>query len=117
MIEVSDSKLESALLNKGLIRNRLKIFSIRKNAIGIKKVQESFGSFSEYLWGKVCHMPVRHQFQSLKDYPSEDDLSREISKELKNYGMSFVGPTIIYSFLQAVGIYQDHSVDCFLSES
>lgn len=116
MAKISDDKLEKALLNKGLIRNRLKIYSIRKNAIGVKKIQESFGSFSNYLWGKVDHEQVSHRFKQMSDYPTEDELSREISKELKSYGLSFVGPTIIYAFLQAVGIYQDHTVDCFLGE-
>ncbi len=114
MAKISDEKLEKALLNEGLIRNRLKIYSIRKNAIGIKKIQECFGSFSGYLWGKVDYEQVPHRFKSMSDYPTEDGLSREISKELKSYGLSFVGPTIIYAFLQAVGIYQDHSADCFL---
>lgn len=112
MANVSDTFLENALTNPGIVRNRLKVFSIRKNAIGIKKIQAEFGSFSSFLWSKVGGSPKIHYFENLGDYISSDELSNNVSKELKSYGMSFVGPTITYAFFQAVGIYDDHSTNC-----
>jgi DNA-3-methyladenine glycosylase I len=114
MAKISDQKLEEALLNTGLIRNRLKIYSIKKNAVGIQDVQRIYGSFSDYLWGKVNKKPIKQNFKNIDDYPDSDDLSKEISKELKRFRLSFVGPKIIYAYLQAIGIYQAHSIDCFL---
>jgi DNA-3-methyladenine glycosylase I len=116
MANASDKYLEKSLENSGIIRNRLKVFSIRKNAMGVKKIQKEFGSFSNYIWDKVDGVPKVHYFEGIEDYPSWDELSSLVSEELKSYGMSFVGPKIIYAFFQAVGVYDDHSIYCFIKD-
>ena len=113
MSKLSESKIKKAMGNPGIIRNRLKIESIKKNALGVMNIQKECGSFSKYLWDFVGGTPIVHYYKKLEDYPSSDELSQIISKDLKKHGFSFVGPTIIYAFLQAVGVYNDHSVDCF----
>lgn len=112
--KMSDSLLEKCLKNPDLIRNRLKIFSVPKNAQAFIQIQNEFGSFANYLWAHVDHKPIINQFKSAKDYPSTTPLSDKISKDLKKRGFTFVGSTIIYAFLQATGVVQDHSVNCYL---
>lgn len=106
-------QIENLLLNPGIIRNRRKIESAIKNAKVFLKLQDEFGSFDEYLWGFVGGKPIQNQFNDLSEIPPETELSRQISKDLKQRGMSFVGPTIMYAFMQAVGMVNDHLVDCF----
>jgi len=101
------------LLNPGIIRNRRKIESSIRNAQAFLKIQEEFGSFDEYIWRFVDGKPIRNQFQTLSEIPAETALSGQISKDLKQLGMNFVGPTIIYAFMQAIGMVNDHLVDCF----
>lgn len=100
--------------NDGIVRNRLKIDSAIQNARAFLKVQQEFGSFDRYLWAYVGGKPIINSFRSLKDYPSKTNLSDQISEDLKQRGFKFVGSTIIYAYLQAMGLVQDHSVDCFL---
>ena len=95
------------------MRNRLKIFAARKNAVVFSKIQQEFGSFDSYLWRYVEHKPVINQFKTFTDVPASTALSDAISKDLKKRGMTFVGSTIIYAYLQAVGVVNDHLADCW----
>lgn len=95
---------------KDMIKNELKIKCAIKNAIAFKEVQENFGSFSNYLWSFVGHETVVTEYSDENDIPTENDLSRAVSKDLKERGFKFVGPIIIYSYLQAVGVINDKIV-------
>ncbi len=109
---MSDDELESCIQNTKIIRNRKKVYSVRQNANVFQAIQKEYGSFSTYLWGFVEKQPIRHSWTAVQDVPCESELSRTISKDLKKRGMSFVGPTIIYSYLQAVGVIWDHLKSC-----
>lgn len=109
---MTDIELEKLLENPGIIRNRLKVFSARKNALGFIKIQNEFGSFSNYLWNWVNHKQINNHFTKAEDMPTSNSLSDAISKDLKKRGFSFVGTTIIYSYLQAVGLIDDHLTTC-----
>ena len=111
--EYDDQKQEELLQNKGIIRNRLKIKSAIQNAKVFLEIQAEFGSFDKYLWGFVNHQPIKNSFQSLSELPANTELSNKISKKLKNRGMNFVGSTIIYAYMQSVGIVNDHLISCF----
>jgi DNA-3-methyladenine glycosylase I len=108
-----EAKIGALLANPGIIRNRQKIRSAVRNAQAFLKIQEAFGSFDAYLWGFVAGRPVQNRWRSLAELPAQTPLSEAISKDLKKRGMSFVGPTIIYAFMQAVGMVNDHIVECF----
>ncbi len=108
-----EAKIEELLQNPGIVRNRQKVNSAVKNARAFLKIQEEFGSFDAYIWGFVDGVPIQNQRKSMSELPAKTELSEEISKDLKNRGFNFVGPTIIYAFMQAVGIVNDHTVDCF----
>ena len=109
-----DEKKQTELLqNKGIIRNRLKIKSAIQNAGVFLEIQKEFGSFDSYIWNFVDNKQVQNRFNSIKELPAKTELSDMISKDLKKRGMNFVGPTIIYAFMQAVGIVNDHEVSCF----
>lgn len=107
------NEIEELMNNSGIVRNRRKIESAIKNAKVFLSIQENFGSFDNYIWGFVNGNPINNRYASLAEIPAETDLSKTISKDLKARGMSFVGPTIIYAFMQAIGIVNDHLVDCF----
>ena len=109
----TDKKLEKLLLDPQIIRNRLKVYGARKNARAFLQVQEQFGSFSDYLWGFVDHKPIQNNWKSLADCPATTPLSDVISKDMKKRGFTFVGSTIIYAHMQATGMVNDHSTDCF----
>jgi DNA-3-methyladenine glycosylase I len=145
---MSDIELEDILLDAGVVRNRLKIYSVRKNAHVALEIQKEFGSLDAYFWGsqwlhsspekgrsggvsqkgiphsvipsnspfsggELPNFPIIHHGTTIYDFPTEDDISRTISKDLKKRGMSFVGSTIIYAFMQAVGMVDDHIEVCF----
>jgi DNA-3-methyladenine glycosylase I len=110
----SDKDVKRLLQDIGIIRNGLKIKSAIKNAQVFIEIQNEYGSFSTYLWRYVNHTPIRNSFKSFKEVPVTSDLAKEISKDLKRRGMSFVGPIIIYSYMQSVGIVNDHTLDCYL---
>ena len=110
---MTDTELEALLLNPNLVRNRLKIFATRKNAVVFSKIQQEFGSFDQYLWRYVEGKPQVNHWKSFGDVPASTALSDAISKDLKQRGMTFVGSTIIYAYLQAVGVVNDHLVDCW----
>ena len=102
------------LLNdKGIIRNKLKIKSAINNAKQFIKIRDEFGFFNTYIWAFVGHKPIVNKFKTLKDLPAKTELSDEMSQDLKKRGFSFVGSTICYAFMQAVGMVNDHTIDCF----
>jgi DNA-3-methyladenine glycosylase I len=101
------------LSDEGIIRNRLKIKSAINNAQRFLEIQKEFGSFDQYLWGFVGGKPIKNNFAKLADIPASTPLSDQISKDLKKREFSFVGSTIIYAYLQAVGVVDDHTKNCF----
>ncbi|MBN2675697.1 MAG: DNA-3-methyladenine glycosylase I [Alphaproteobacteria bacterium] len=111
--EYNESKILSLLQNPGIVRNKLKVRSAVKNAKVFIDIQKEFGSFDTYLWAFVDFKPVINHFKTLADVPGKTDLSDRISKDLKKRGMSFVGSTIIYAFLQSVGVVNDHEAGCW----
>lgn len=109
----SDEKIQDLLEDSGLVRNRLKISSAVRNARAFISIQDEFGSFDRYIWGFFGGRPISNRWESLRQVPAETAESRAISRDLKNRGFNFVGPTIIYAFMQAVGLVNDHLVSCF----
>ena len=109
----SDKKLEDLKQNTSIIRNRLKIKAAKTNAIAFLKVQEEFRTFSKYLWSFVDGNPIQNNFMSMREIPTNTPLSDTISKDLKTRGFKFVGSTIIYAHIQAMGMVNDHTTDCF----
>ena len=109
----TDRKLDKLLLDPRIIRNRLKVYGTRKNARAFLAVQEEIGSFSEYLWGFVENSPVQNRRRSMKEIPATTPVSDELSKDLKRRGFTFVGSTIMYAHMQATGMVNDHTTDCF----
>ena len=106
-------KVEKLLTDEGIIRNRLKIQSIITNAKVFLKVQDEFGSFSKFIWKFLNNKPIINKFKTMEEIPSKTKESELISKDLKKRGFKFVGPTICYAFMQAVGMVNDHTIDCF----
>ena len=109
----TEDKLEQLQNDKGIIRNKLKIKSAVTNAQAFLKVREEFGSFSDYIWGFINHQSIINQFKNHNEVPASTELSDTISKDLKKRGFKFVGTTIIYAFMQAVGMVNDHTEKCF----
>jgi len=110
---MTDEELEKQIQNQEIIRNRLKIFSTRKNALAFLKIQQEFGSFDKYVWGFVEGSTIQNNRKSLNEIPSKTEISDKLSKDLKKRGMTFVGSTIIYAYMQAVGLVNDHITDCW----
>ncbi len=109
----NETKQTELLQDKGIIRNRLKIKSAIQNAGVFLEIQKEFGSFDTYIWNFIDGKPIQNKFKSMKELPAKTEFSDVISKDLKKRGMNFVGPTIIYAFMQAVGLVNDHEVSCF----
>lgn len=107
------AKIAELLQDAGIVRNRQKILSAIGNARAFLRVQEDFGSFDAYVWGFVGGRPVQNAWREMTELPAKTELAEQISNDLKRRGFSFVGPTIIYAFMQAVGIVNDHAVYCF----
>ena len=105
--------VERLLADPGIVRNRLKVESTVNNAARVLDVQAELGSLDGYLWAFVDGRPIVNRVRSSSELPAETDLSRTISKDLKRRGFRFVGPTLIYAFMQSVGIVDDHTTDCF----
>ncbi len=101
------------LQDPGLVRNRQKIESVRTNARAIAKVQDEFGSFAAYVWQFVGGKPIRNAWGSAREVPAHSPESHQMSKDMKGRGFTFVGPTICYAFMQAVGMVNDHLLQCF----
>jgi len=110
---MTDNELEEQLNNPGIIRNRLKVYAVRKNAIAFLEIQKDFGSFDKYIWKFVDGKPIDGKRKSMDEIPAINKESETLSKDLKKRGMSFVGPTIIYAHMQATGLINDHVIDCW----
>ncbi len=110
---MTDPQLEALLKDEAIIRNRLKVFSTRKNAQVFLAIQKEFGSFDAYLWRFVGGKPKVNRPKSMKDVPATTSESDALAKDLKKRGMSFVGSSIMYAYMQAVGLVNDHTVDCY----
>lgn len=106
-------KIDSLLQNAGIIRNKLKVKATITNAQAFIKIQEEFGSFSNYIWGFVNGKPIKNNFKTLAEVPANTPLSDTISKDLKKRGFKFVGTTVVYAHMQATGMVNDHLTNCF----
>lgn len=111
--EYGDNQVRELLENPGIVRNRLKIHAAIDNAGAFIRIREDYGSFDNYIWGFVGHDPIQNHWRSLKEVPAYTPLAEKISKDMKRRGFSFVGPTIVYSHMQATGMVNDHTTDCF----
>ncbi len=111
--EMSDTELQNILANGYIIRNRLKVFSVRKNAQVFLAIQKEFGSFNNYVWKFVGGTPKINHPKTSQDIPTKTIESDALSKDLKKRGMSFIGSTIIYAYMQAIGMVNDHTVSCY----
>ena len=109
----SQGDIKRLLADSGIVRNRLKIESVIRNARGVLAVKEEFGTLDSFLWQYVNGTPVRNAWRSVADLPAHTGQSDAMSKDLKRRGFNFVGPTICYAFMQAVGMVNDHTTDCF----
>lgn len=109
----SEKRVEKLLQDESIIRNKLKINSAVNNAKQFLKIQKEFGSFDKYLWGFVNGKPIKNNFKKYTDLPAQTEISEKLSKDLKKRGFNFVGPTICYALMQAVGMVNDHTVECF----
>jgi DNA-3-methyladenine glycosylase I len=110
---MTDAQLEALLRDEAIIRNRLKVFSTRKNAQVFLAIQREFGSFDAYLWRFVGGKPKINRPKSMKDVPATTSESDSLAKDLKKRGMSFVGSSIMYAYMQAVGLVNDHTAGCY----
>ena len=108
-----DKKQETLLLDAGIIRNKLKIRATITNAQAFIAIQIEFGSFSKYIWAFVNQKPIQNKWKSIKEVPANTALSDTISKDLKKRDFKFVGTTVIYAHIQATGMVNDHTTDCF----
>ena len=106
-------KVDELLQDTGIVRNRMKIEAAIGNAKAFLDIQKEFGSFDRYIWGFVKGKPITNQWASLKDIPAKTELAERITRDLKGRGFRFVGPTIIYAFMQGVGMVNDHVTGCF----
>lgn len=109
----SEKDFERLINDSGIIRNKQKIRATITNAQKFLEIQKEFGTFSEYIWKFVGGKPIKNKIRSVKDYPSKTEVSDTMSIDLKKRGFKFVGSTICYAFMQAAGMVNDHSIDCF----
>lgn len=114
---MTDAELETILQDPGIVRNRLKVFSARKNALAFLAVQREFGSFDAFLWSFVGGQPKVNQPKTLADVPAVTPEAEALSKALKKRGFTFVGPTIMYAYLQSMGLVDDHLITCWKRRS
>lgn len=113
IVTYTDEKVQSLRENAGIVRNQLKIKSVITNAKSYLDIQKEYGSFSNYIWGFVDHEPIINHWKTAEDVPVSSEISEKMSKQLKKDGFKFVGGTICYAYMQAVGMLNDHTVDCF----
>jgi DNA-3-methyladenine glycosylase I len=111
--QYDEAKIADLLANPGIVRNRLKVNAAVQNAKAFLAVQEEFGSFDAYIWQFVGGAPKVNHWKALSEIPAETDESRAMSRALLKRGFKFVGPTVCYAFMQATGMVNDHTVDCF----
>ncbi len=112
--KLTDKQLETILNDPGIIRNRLKVFSVRQNAQAFLKIKKECRTFSKYVWSFVGGKPIKNKFKKLVDLPATTADSDTLSKDLKKKGFKFVGSTICYAFMQAAGLVNDHTENCYL---
>lgn len=112
IIHYSEEKIQELLDNPGIVRNRLKVNSVVKNAKAFLEIREEFGCFDHFIWGFTGYKTIHNDWKSIKEVPATSSISDLMSKELKKRGFSFVGSTICYSYMQAVGMVNDHTMDC-----
>lgn len=105
--------IERLLGDSGIVRNKLKINAAIQNAKAVLKIREEFGSFDTFIWRYVSGEPIQNSWSSFDQVPAETELSKQISKDLKKRGCRFVGPTIMYAYMQSIGMVNDHVTDCF----
>jgi DNA-3-methyladenine glycosylase I len=108
-----ERKVEELLADPGIVRNRRKVEATVRNARSFLAVREEFGTFDRYLWGFVGGEPTRNRWRTSEEVPAETEASGILSRDLKRRGFGFVGPTVVYAFMQAVGMVNDHTTDCF----
>ena len=108
----NEEKIAALCQNPAIIRNRMKIQAVVANAQAFLALQATFGSFDAYIWSFTDSQVIHHQWHNEEEIPSQDALSQKISKDMKKRGFRFVGPTIIYSYLQAIGVINDHLLSC-----
>jgi DNA-3-methyladenine glycosylase I len=101
------------LLDPGIVRNRLKIEAVIRNARGVLAIQEQHGSLDAFLWRYAEHRPIQNAWRSIREVPASTDVSDQMGRDLKKLGFNFVGSTICYAFMQAVGMVNDHTIDCY----
>lgn len=109
-----EKKIRELLANEGIIRNRLKVNAAVTNANAFLDVQKKYGSFDKFIWEYVKRTPIRNHWEKMAEVPAKTTLSDQISKDLKKMGFKFVGSTIIYAFMQAIGMVNDHVTNCFV---
>ncbi len=109
----NQKKIDKLLQDESIIRNRLKVSSAVNNAQQFLKVQQEFGTFDKYIWSFVNNKPIKNKFKKLSDLPASTMISEKMSKDLKKRGFNFVGPTICYALMQAIGMVNDHTSKCF----
>ncbi|KQL46381.1 DNA-3-methyladenine glycosylase [Brevibacillus choshinensis] len=112
IIQYDESKIEELLNNEGIVRNRLKVRAVVTNAKAYFRVVEEFGSFRDYIWSFVGGQPIQNRFTAMSEVPATTEVSDKLSKDLKKRGFTFVGSTICYAFMQAVGMVNDHITTC-----
>ncbi len=112
IVTYDDKKITELLSNEGIVRNRLKVNAVVTNARAFHKVVEEFGSFHTYIWSFVGGKPIINHFKTLSEVPTTTEISDKLSKDLKKRGFKFVGSTICYAFMQAIGMVNDHLISC-----
>ena len=109
----NQKKIDKLIQDDSIIRNRLKITSAVNNAKQFLKIQKEFGTFDKYIWSFVNHKPIKNNFKKFSEIPATTLISEKMSKDLKKRGFNFIGPTICYAFMQAIGMVNDHTSKCF----
>lgn len=108
-----EEKITELLQDAGIIRNKLKVKATISNAIAFMQIQTEFGSFNKYIWGFVNNIPIQNDNKSISEVKASTTISDKLSKDLKKRGFKFIGPTVIYAYMQATGMVNDHTIDCF----
>ncbi len=110
----NEEKVEKLLLNQGIIRHRGKILAAINNAKLFLEIQKQYGSFDKFVWSYVDYTPIIGKYDTIEEVPATTEISEKLSKDLKKMGFKFLGPTIVYAFMQATGMVNDHTTDCYL---
>ncbi len=117
IVHYDQNKIDELLADEGIIRNKLKVNSVVTNAKAFLEIQKEYGSFSKFIWDFVDGKPIKNKWDNFEDIPTKTEISDLMSKTLKKKGFKFVGTTICYAFMQAVGMVNDHTTDCFRYDS